>query len=159
MNYLNSRSQRGMALFVSLIFLLLLTIVGLAGMQSASLQEKMAGNVKLKNESFQFAEAGLRAGESYIANPDNEAVLANCAACDKDKDECNIPSVSAPVVGSGACNVWRQAGSSVYRIQKLGESSAAMNVPTGESVTLYRVTAVASKGNATTALESIYAKN
>lgn len=157
MNYLNSRSQRGMALFVSLIFLLLLTIVGLAGMQSASLQEKMAGNVKLKNESFQFAEAGLRAGESYIASPDNEASLANCAACLG--AECDMPSISAPVVGSGVCNVWHQAGSSVYRIQKLGESSAAMNVPAGESVTLYRVIAVASKGNATTALESIYARN
>ena len=157
MNYSNFRSQRGMALFVSLIFLLLLSIVGLAGMQNALLQEKMAGNVKLKNESFQFAESGLRAGESYIANPLNEASLTACAACIG--NECNVPDFSAPAEGSGVCNVWRKDGVALYRIQKLGESTAAMNIETGESVTLYRVVAVASKGTVTTALESIYAKN
>ena len=36
--------QQGIALFVSLIFLLLLTIVGVAGMKSAAMQEKMSGN-------------------------------------------------------------------------------------------------------------------
>ncbi len=32
--------QRGMALLVSLVFLLLLTLIGLSSMQSATLQEK-----------------------------------------------------------------------------------------------------------------------
>lgn len=157
MNHIYSRAQRGMALFVSLIFLLLLTIVGLAGMQNATLQEKMAGNIKLKNESFQFAESGLRAGEAYIANPDNVAVLTACPACAG--ADCNMPDLSAPTVGVGACGVWKAAGASFYRIQKLGQTAAAMNLVSGESVTLYRVIAVASKGNATTALESIYARN
>ena len=36
-------AQRGMALLVSLVFLLLLTLIGLSSMQNATLQEKMAG--------------------------------------------------------------------------------------------------------------------
>jgi type IV pilus assembly protein PilX len=48
-----------MALIVSLIFLLLLTMIGISSMQNASLQERMAGSVKLRNESFQVAEAAL----------------------------------------------------------------------------------------------------
>ncbi len=156
MRYISSRSQRGMALFVSLIFLLLLTIVGLAGMQNATLQEKMAGNVKHKNESFQFAESGLRVGEAYIANPANEATLSACTAC---AGAACMPNRSNLTEGSGACDVWRPAGAGVYQIKRLGETAAAMNVLPGESVTLFRVVAVASKGNATTVLESIYARN
>lgn len=34
------RAQRGMALLVSLVFLLLLTLIGISSMQNATLQEK-----------------------------------------------------------------------------------------------------------------------
>lgn len=55
--------QRGMALLVSLVFLLLLTLIGLSSMQSATLQEKMTSSVMQRNQSFQIAEAALRMGE------------------------------------------------------------------------------------------------
>ncbi|WP_459203304.1 PilX N-terminal domain-containing pilus assembly protein, partial [Pseudomonas fragariae (ex Marin et al. 2024)] len=37
--------QGGMVLLVSLVFLLLLTLLGISSMQNATLQEKMAGSV------------------------------------------------------------------------------------------------------------------
>ncbi len=58
--------QRGMALLVSLVFLLLLTLIGLSSMQSATLQEKMTSSVMQRNQSFQIAEAALRMGESAV---------------------------------------------------------------------------------------------
>ncbi|EGH15502.1 type IV pilus assembly protein PilX, partial [Pseudomonas savastanoi pv. glycinea str. race 4] len=58
--------QRGMVLLVSLVFLLLLTLLGISSMQNATLQEKMAGSVTVRNVSFQAAEAQLRLGESRI---------------------------------------------------------------------------------------------
>ncbi|MCF5678971.1 pilus assembly PilX family protein, partial [Pseudomonas syringae] len=58
--------QRGMVLLVSLVFLLLLTLLGISSMQNATLQEKMAGSVMVRNQSFQMAEAALRLGESEI---------------------------------------------------------------------------------------------
>lgn len=154
------RTQKGMALFVSLIFLLLLTIVGMASMKSASVQEKMAGNTRFKNISFQLAEAALREGEAFIGDPANESTLASaCAQCVG--NDCNPPDHTAPSVTQGTCYVWKASDDDTgfYQIQKLGSSSSVMNLPAGESATLYRVTAVATAGNSTTALESIYAKN
>ena len=151
------KKQNGMALFVSLIFLLLLTIIGVASMQNAGLQEKMAGNIKIKNETFQLAERALREGENFIAAPANEGSLATCSTCSG--DGCRVPDFSGDLsAGSGTCDVWTSAsGGAFYRLQKLGITSDAVNVQNGSSVMLYRVTAVATKGNAKTALESIYA--
>ena len=150
------RHQQGMALFVSLIFLLLLTIIGVAGMQNATLQEKMAGNSKFKNESFQYAEAGLREGEALIGS---SAAIQGCA-------EVSGPpgaDVSAGITASGSvgCDRWLESddGNSFYWIEKITTSSAAMGVEAGISVTLFRVTASATVGNSTSTVESIYAFN
>ncbi|GGD04965.1 pilus assembly PilX family protein [Halopseudomonas salina] len=155
------KAQGGVALFVSLIFLLLLTIVGVSAMKSATLQEKMSGNTRFKTITFQYAEAGLREGEGFIANLNSAAALAACAQCNG--NGCRTPDFdnAAAQNGNSACGIWRAAtdGNSLYQIQKLGTSSAAINVDPGESVMLYRVTSVATVGNTTTALESIYAKN
>lgn len=58
--------QTGAVLIVSLIMLLLLTVIGTASMQSTSLEEKMAGNMRNKSLAFQNAEAALRAAELLI---------------------------------------------------------------------------------------------
>ena len=154
-------AQGGVALFVSLVFLLLLTIIGVSAMKSATLQEKMSGNTRFKTITFQYAEAGLREGEGFIATLNNSGALAACAVCNG--NACRTPDFDDAAVQNGntACDIWQAAsdGNSLYQIQKLGTSSAAINVDPGESVTLYRVTSVATLGNTTTALESIYAKN
>ena len=60
--------ETGAALFVCLVFLLIMTIVGLAGMQNTSLQEKMAGHLRDSDLAFQAAESALKAGEASLAN-------------------------------------------------------------------------------------------
>ncbi len=60
------KAQRGAVLMVSLIFLIVLTVVGVAAMQNTSLEEKMSGNVKDRNLAFQNAESGIREAEEYI---------------------------------------------------------------------------------------------
>lgn len=62
----SASNQRGAVLIVALVMLLLLTIIGLAGMQDSNLQESMAGNMRDRNIAFQVAEAGLRAGENEL---------------------------------------------------------------------------------------------
>jgi len=59
--------QQGAVLIIALIMLLILTILGVAVMESSSLQERMAGNNLDRNRAFRAAEAGLRAGEVEIA--------------------------------------------------------------------------------------------
>jgi Tfp pilus assembly protein PilX len=58
------RSARGAVLLVSLVMLLLLTVIGLAGMRMVQLEERMAGNLRDRQVAFQAAEAALRAGEA-----------------------------------------------------------------------------------------------
>ena len=58
--------ENGAALFVSLVFLLIMTIAGLAGMQNTSLQEKMAGHLRDSDLAFQAAESALKAGEAIL---------------------------------------------------------------------------------------------
>ncbi len=58
--------QRGSVLTISLIFLLLLTIIGATTMQSTTIQERMAGNMRDVNIALQGAESGLRAGETVL---------------------------------------------------------------------------------------------
>lgn len=58
--------QRGATLIVALILLLILTMVGVAGMQDTTLQEKMVGNMRDRNLAFQAAEASLRGGEKFL---------------------------------------------------------------------------------------------
>lgn len=58
--------QRGAVLFVSLMFLIILTLIGLSAANVGILQERMAGNVYDSNIAFQRAEAVLRDVEQRI---------------------------------------------------------------------------------------------
>lgn len=60
------KKQTGAVLFVSLIILLIMTLLGISGMQTTVLEEKMAGNFKDKNMSFQAGESALREAEEYL---------------------------------------------------------------------------------------------
>jgi len=55
--------QNGAVLIISLIMLLLLTLIATSAMQTSTLEEKMAGNLRDESLAFQAAEAALREGE------------------------------------------------------------------------------------------------
>ncbi|WP_172962254.1 pilus assembly PilX family protein [Hydrocarboniclastica marina] len=64
-----TRGQRGSALIVSLVMLLLMTLVGVASMQGTILQERMAGNLRDREMAFEATETALRVGEEWaVAN-------------------------------------------------------------------------------------------
>ncbi|CAH0312270.1 pilus assembly PilX family protein [Pseudomonas mediterranea] len=149
--------QRGMALLVSLVFLLLLTLIGLSSMQSATLQEKMTSSIMLRNQSFQMAEAALRMGENAVQV--ETYTLAVCTTA----TQCAPPAESATLTGAGRNSssgvTWVAAAGGFYGVQNIGTTLAAVNVPNGTSATLYRITAVAVVGNnQRSVVESIYAK-
>jgi type IV pilus assembly protein PilX len=61
------RNQRGAVLIFCLVFLLVLTMMGVASMESAVLEERMAGNMQDFNAAFQAAESSLQTGENWLA--------------------------------------------------------------------------------------------
>jgi len=75
--------QRGVALVVALILLVVMTLVGLAGMRTVTLEEKMTASTFDRSLAFQAAESGLREAEALVeaatAHPVASAVLpASC---------------------------------------------------------------------------------
>jgi type IV pilus assembly protein PilX len=61
-------AQEGVALVVSLVFLVLVTLLVLGGARTANLEEKMTANAYDRNLAFQAAEAALREAEKYVAD-------------------------------------------------------------------------------------------
>lgn len=61
-----SGQQKGAILVFCLVFLLVLTMMGVASMESAILEERMAGNMQDYNAAFQSAEASLKTAESWL---------------------------------------------------------------------------------------------
>jgi type IV pilus assembly protein PilX len=62
------RTQRGVALVVALVLLVVATLIGLAGIRGTNLQERMSANMYDRSLAFQRAESALRAAERAITN-------------------------------------------------------------------------------------------
>jgi type IV pilus assembly protein PilX len=97
-----ARPQRGVALIVALILLVVVTLIGLAAIRTSTMQEKMAGNTFDRAQAFQVAEATLQFASATIlppaAPPDPATYQANsytdCAnnAClDNPANDPNVP--------------------------------------------------------------------
>lgn len=60
--------QRGVALAVVLILLLVMTLLGLAAMRGTLMEERMSANLLDRSLAFQATEAALREGEALAAS-------------------------------------------------------------------------------------------
>jgi type IV pilus assembly protein PilX len=60
-------SQRGATLIVGLVLLLVLTIVGVSGMNTATMEINMAANTQFQQDAFQMTEDGV---DTVIATRD-----------------------------------------------------------------------------------------
>jgi len=77
---LYKNKQSGAVLFISLILLLIMTILGVTGMQTTILEEKMAGNFRNTNQAFQSAEAALRDSEAWLNSQASEPAETSTGA-------------------------------------------------------------------------------
>ncbi|WP_296254557.1 MULTISPECIES: pilus assembly PilX family protein [unclassified Pseudomonas] len=149
------KTQRGAVLIVSLILLMLLTLLATSSMQNATLQEKAAGGLALRDVSFQLAEAVLRTAEARVRTPAYAP------------PECSTPltclpppealTLSASGAGKASGVNWVASNGGFFGIQHLGETEdAAGGGPPMQPQRLYRVTAIGLHGTARTVLESIH---
>jgi type IV pilus assembly protein PilX len=65
-SFLSARRTRGVALFISLVLLLVLTIIGVSSVQTSSLETRMARNEHDSLLAFQAAESALRDAENFL---------------------------------------------------------------------------------------------
>ena len=123
------RTQRGVALIVALILLVVITLVGLAAVGTTILQNKMTANQYDRQIAFQSAEAGLRVATALI--PNNPGLIArNCqtggTVCLANPfTDPALPSGSIHTVAAGSTATTFSAGSTAamqpqYVIESLG---------------------------------------
>jgi len=97
--------QRGSALIVSLLILVVLTLIGVTAVSTSGLEERMAGNNRDRQVAFQAAEVGLRAGEAFVAG------LASTAAFNNSNGL--YASSADPNIATGS-SVWNSSNSRIY---------------------------------------------
>ena len=62
------KNQKGAALVVALVLMMVMTILAISTMRTATLELLMAGNAQYKEKAFQLAETGLRDAANQINN-------------------------------------------------------------------------------------------
>ncbi len=148
--------QAGMVLLVSLVFLLLLSWVGVSSMQGAVAQQKIASSLWHRNQSFQRAENGLQLGEQRIQRTFAALPLCRSIATCAPPEEAF--SVSGPGTNPVSAVTWVAFEDGVFGIQSLGPAMGVAHLPPHTPAVLYRVTAVGLSGQLRTVLESVYAR-
>jgi len=72
--------QKGIALIMSMIMLLMMTLLGVSAKKTSLMEEKMAGNSRDVALAFQAAETGLRDAEAWLENQTSEPVATSTGA-------------------------------------------------------------------------------
>lgn len=85
------RGQSGAALIVVLMLLIVITLLGLASMRGAIMQERMAANTISRGLAFQVAEAGLRQAEIVV----RDAAAINFPSSGCSAGRCATPEPTA----------------------------------------------------------------
>jgi type IV pilus assembly protein PilX len=161
------QAQRGIVLVMVLMFLVVLTLLGMAAMRGTLLEERMAGNSRDRDLAFQSSEAALRAGEAVLAGAVLPAMAAGTANTPRIAEgtqtaywqathDWDGESTSLPAVPDGTAEAPR------YVIEELSVTAASGGGGLGVGALgdegVYRVTArgVGSNPNTVVILQAIY---
>jgi len=164
--------QRGAAMVIALVMLLVLTLLATASARMTLLEERMTGNTQDRNIAFQAAEAGLRAGEDEAQVPvlpdftvGDPGLYTPAAIGDKpvwetvdwtDADEVLVSAEMADAPGLLAEASLSYVVEQLPRVATPGETLAAD--ATVDEATFYRVTSrgVGVSGNAVVTLQTTF---
>lgn len=92
--------QRGVVLIVGMLFLIAIVLLSLAMIRSFGLQEKLAGNTRDKQRSFEAAQNTLAYGEWWLSSLSADRIPTNCAT--PNAPIASISICSNPLVNPGS---------------------------------------------------------
>lgn len=139
--------ERGVALVMAIIMLVVATLVGMAGIRNTSLQERMAANQFDRAIAMQSAEFAMVQAERYLYETPRDTVKANAASvkdCTATNATCEgIPSTTFQSSSAGWTDVplgdfnkdLQAAANAQYHIQYLGLKNTEANTDTSQSAT------------------------
>ena len=99
-----SNHQRGISLVIVMIFLVILSVLGISAMQSSTLSSRIARNEADRNLAFQAAEAALRDGELDVRNQRFDR-----SKCDPSIAGCRAKQIDGKTRFDSACTEGRCA--------------------------------------------------
>lgn len=147
--------QQGVSLVVSLIFLVVLGMLGAWAASSNMLQERMAGGTRNRDLALQAAEAALREGEAFLQSQSAtwhntsaaqftgaDGLLTYSAASANDLAYWRLTS-SWPSSKTASTTLNQVSAAPQYIVQRLGNLD-----PTTPAAIYYRITARAVGGDA-----------
>lgn len=146
--------QRGAVLYVALMLLILLSLIGVVGMQVASMQERMSSNYRAANVAFQASERAVRDAERSIEEIDNNTGDGGSLKADAIKRICDDGFDPTRWVGEQ-----KPSAAPVVSVRRIdaciqGESTLGMGTPESEEPTrVYQITAFGSDRDAATSNE------
>ena len=122
------RRQSGAVLVVGLIFLMVLSLLGVTVIQSGILEERMAGNMRDWNVAFQAAEAALRDAELDVRGgriTGAAGFVDGCGSAGVSLGLC-LPGTSAPVWDPSVVDLSDSASTVKYVTYGAKTSAAAL---------------------------------
>ena len=93
------RAMRGAVLFVALVFLILITLLGLTASGTSVLEERMTGGMRSNQMSLLGAENAARGAESWLWNLSANGLKLNCGYNGGDQGFCYSSQVMS-ITGS-----------------------------------------------------------
>lgn len=121
--------ENGAVLIISMVILLVLTLIGVAGLTNTALEEKMSSNTQEVHRAFQAAETGIsvtvKTPDAFDLDHDvgNPKALPSAdlgTQGEKYASDTGFQSWSIPPVGSGYSAVHFQTAN--FEIESVGES-------------------------------------
>lgn len=150
--------QNGFVLIASLIFLVIMTLLGVAMFKGYTMDQMMGGNLREKSRSFDAAQAALHTAEYWLSQPGNATNGVTCAGLGMASAPrvCSDTLLNPATLASWTDGVTYAPGSMMSVSSSGGSGTYAAN-PTyyiqflgldGSGASLYLITAAAQGGNA-----------
>lgn len=165
--------ERGIALVIALVLLVIMSLVGISGLRTVTLEERMTAHTFDRSVSFQGAEAALKQAERFIEDNKASAALMpaagspcsaangvcgapNPATLERWLDDTSPPWFDATPIDNGGISITPQ-----YMIEYLGNtfSCAPGEMGAATNCLRFRITARSNAGDdrAVVILQVIYA--
>jgi len=152
-----------------------MTLLGITGMQTTILEEKMAGNSRNQMAAFQAAETGLRGAEQYLEaivtssdfDDTNPGLLSESTAEPDYLNSSTWVAASSVEYNSGLPMIQSEPRYTIKLVEQLADSAnAGLNIGgygenlAGNETTIFKVSSRGTGGtdNARVTLQSYYGK-
>jgi type IV pilus assembly protein PilX len=160
------RHQQGAALVVGLVFLLVLTMIGVSAIQTSTQEERMTGYVLDSNASLQAAEAALREAETFVKGYTETTLGAAYYADPGTSPDPNIPAdwktanartVSTLTFNANTISLLKSLP--MYRIEKQPILPTEAGQPLTKEAFLITAYSTGGSGNAPIVLQTAYRRS